>query len=546
MPSLSLEDLKNSLCEKPDLLEYISFVFSGYSRVNHANIQGKTTGFYELLQLFQEQKGHSMTANDMTLFTKCIKGLNNVVSCVTKEHFNLVDAILSLEWFLCEDSFVHAFIDFITNLTSAHPFYVVPVVRMLVNNFRYEPFDVTVHDRIHHSLKTVIKIVPSVSGYIPSVLIECFPLPNEDLSQHEIYIKSLLKLSTYVLNSRAFILDLILKNLLLLDVEIQTEFDALTDEECDAVESLLDEMDDASVVPNHHAVQFCASMHKLDSLLDILISYVDQYLKKNERQFSKIENIFFILLSIFEKNILPTFKSRYSQYVIFYICSKYSVLSDMFLGMLVSKLVNSDGTVSDVIRVASVSYIASFVARSKSLPSSSVLTCFDILLSFTDQYIRTFDEKADNLVGLNTLFYSVSQSLFYIFCFHHDLFLKDESFLNKSKKSLERLIHCKLNPFKVCQLGVVEEFARISKEYDFLYGYSILERNSRQALTFHNSFFDEFESFFPFDPIKIPLLKKFIHDQYRQWDEGDIEEERAQLAPNPSESPGLQMFYRAE
>lgn len=73
---------------------------------------------------------------------------------------------------------------------------------------------------------------------------------------------------------------------------------------------------------------------------------------------------------------------------------------------------------------------------------------------------------------------------------------------------LGKIVTCRLNPLRVCQPAVVQNFAAVTRTYQLAYCYSIIEHNSRNilptvyqdergAIMTSNNFIDVF---FPFDP----------------------------------------------
>ena len=62
---------------------------------------------------------------------------------------------------------------------------------------------------------------------------------------------------------------------------------------------------------------------------------------------------------------------------------------------------------------------------------------------------------------------------------------------------------CKLNPLKICQPAVVQNFAAVTRNYQLVYCNTIIERNSRNNLPLiesRNRVVTKLDTFFPFDP----------------------------------------------
>lgn len=94
--------------------------------------------------------------------------------------------------------------------------------------------------------------------------------------------------------------------------------------------------------------------------------------------------------------------------------------------------------------------------------------------------------------------------------------------------------------FQVCSPNVASQFARVAHATDFIYCYTILESNRRSdvsssdglthqislsALTHGLHLTSELNTFFPFDPYKLPKSGVYIQEVYREWASVAIDEE---------------------
>ena len=175
---------------------------------------------------------------------------------------------------------------------------------------------------------------------------------------------------------------------------------------------------------------------------------------------------FYVLLSIFERTILKTFKSRYTQFVIFWFSSLDAEFSDIFQGMLVSKaLLEEDQPM--VTRAAAASYIASFVSRAQFVDRDCTRRVMGCLCNFLGNRLDIFSavvQSGSEARGLahHGIFYAVSQAVFLIFCFRWRDLQQDEDELEElvatgappSKwmaelEVLRRVVQSELNPLKV-------------------------------------------------------------------------------------------------
>ncbi|KAF8639860.1 hypothetical protein AX17_001115 [Amanita inopinata Kibby_2008] len=177
---------------------------------------------------------------------------------------------------------------------------------------------------------------------------------------------------------------------------------------------------------------------------------------------------FHALLSIFDHTILRTFKSRYTQFLVFWFASLDPEFADVFQGMLVDRALfasdstphniatgnsapdshnapSSTGPTPTVIRAAAASYIGSFVSRATFIDRTNTRHVVGVLCEFLRSHLDAVDEAiriwgVTSVVGFNdtgvgngavgraqnTVFYAVAQAVFLIFCFRWRDLLESE------------------------------------------------------------------------------------------------------------------------
>ena len=153
-----------------------------------------------------------------------------------------------------------------------------------------------------------------------------------------------------------------------------------------------------------------------------------QLIKQRQHQFST-------LLSIFDALILRTFKSRYTQFLLFWYASRGASFTEDFLGLLVSKAL-FERDQPEVVRKAAASYVGSFVSRAVWVDGPQVRRVVDLLCQFLEaqlEVVRLRPEllgqftKAGQRQGGLGVFYAVAQAVFLIFCFRwRDLRLDED------------------------------------------------------------------------------------------------------------------------
>ena len=191
---------------------------------------------------------------------------------------------------------------------------------------------------------------------------------------------------------------------------------------------------------------------------------------------------FHSLLSIFERTILRTFKSRYTQFLVFWYSSIDMQFRDRFLGAIVSTALLEPAQ-SIVTRAAAASYAASYVSRASFVARDETQMVVRVLCQFLQTHLDEFDEYAkqhamsprnsysqlpvQQSAEQRAVFYAVAQAVFLIFCFRwRDLTLHDENevvydeFGDTSGNAvhrawmselnvMQRVINSALNPLKV-------------------------------------------------------------------------------------------------
>ncbi|CCM00173.1 uncharacterized protein FIBRA_02201 [Fibroporia radiculosa] len=272
---------------------------------------------------------------------------------------------------------------------------------------------------------------------------------------------------------------------------------------------------------------------------------------------------FHTLLSLFDRTILRTFKSRYTQFLVFWYSSLDAEFSDLFQGMLVSKALLEEDQPA-VTRAAAASYIASFVSRATFVDRESARRVVACLCNFLGSRLDILDAVTDAgavppSMSHHSVFYAVAQAVFLIFCFRWRDLLEEhddvDEFASASVPAkkwmteleiLQRVVMSELNPLKMCSINVVMQFARVAHATGFIYCYSIMEANRRSEYAPQNasggsqsgkrgpvvhpsmlghSINSELNTFFPFDPYKLPRSGSYIQGVYREWSSVAIDDE---------------------
>jgi len=469
----------------------------------------------------------------------------------------------------------------------------------------------SVYDRHHTLLQHLLNLIPTLPSALLPHLLRFFPHRRLSKSCQITYIRNLLRVTRYCSSLTERLLTVVIERAIQIDVEIQVEFEELeateeenltanegvfdldpfdtdataaenlsdndsgSDEEDDLglsdissdAEGLLEDEEDEPGLKDQQVdlPRIRDMVEKLDAVMKILFEYFSESSTTisstqsedtipptpNEEELRTHRTTqFFILLSIFDKVILRTLKSKCIQFLLFWYTSLDAQYLDVFQGMLISKaFIELDTPL--VIRVTATSYIASFVSRATFVNKAHTQHIVHLFRQHLEDQLNVCTLEASNRPNASqyVTFYAVAQALFLIFCFRwRDLVdaegdADDEVIglsIGKRKwivdlEIIPKIVNSVLNPLKICSQNVVQQFANVALKTGFLYVFPIIEANKRaeyqafgasQAtlilgdVTLHANL----DTFFPFDPYRLRQSQSWIEELYRDWSSVAIED----------------------
>ncbi|XP_061079937.1 RNA polymerase I-specific transcription initiation factor RRN3 isoform X1 [Conger conger] len=528
-----------------------------------AKFEKGDTSDYELLK-------HQLTDPDIKdgQIINWLQEFRNCVTQLTKDHEQLVYVVLRLPWLGRSTAVVEEYLAFLSNLVSAQTVYLRSCLKMVVSNFTpgravIREGDVDISDSddddenlprnfelCHQALQVIGRYVPFTSRFLMPILSENFPFVQKSSRTLECYVHNLLRVTVYFPALRKEVLELVIGRMLKLDasaprsdIEEMEENSAQQAERDGEQDECLFDMDEdegpeakasgtAGVGTMAHPVA-----DRLDTLMGVLLSYIKDACHVNGcLELDRTKELYRDLVSAFDKLVLPTHASSHVQYALFYFCSFRLGLAEAFLEHL-WKIMQSP-TQPAILRQAVAGYIGSFLARAKFLPVATVRACLDLLVPWLHRYIDGQDSGAKGFcdVALHGPFYTACQTVFYTLIFRHRAILEGsmrQGLAYLQSLNLERIVMCRLNPLKVCLPAVTNMFAAITRKYQLVFCYTIIERNNRLMLPTVRSSqggsstptnTNPLDSFFPFDPYLLKRSGKFIEPLYQVWEEpGDCE-----------------------
>ncbi|KAJ1649560.1 DNA independent RNA polymerase I transcription factor [Dispira simplex] len=414
-----------------------------------------------------DSTANTLVTRQMLAWITCF---NRVISTLDSRCHSLITAILSLQWIIQSDAvLVSMYTQFLGNFVSAQPSSTAPAIEHLVRhlaapNVFLEGDDgssthttitsltvsqAEVYNRAHIALQRILSLVPTAHSVLYPALAARFPHKTRSLTHHQQFVNNLLRILDYVPSLRSQLIRLLVDRMIQIDVEIQVEIEELDDESDDEddddglgesanqksadddndakntftmesdEEGDIDEADGGEV----SGMNIRDMVSKLDCMFEQLFAYLSQFqsdkdpvtINTEEAQQSLIRNrhlrqeYFYILLDVFDRVILTTFKSRYTQFAMFYLCSLETTFPDIFLGTLVAKLCESPTSQtnspprngapekkttpgSTVMRVAVASYTSSFIARARYVSPTLIRTTVGLLVQWAAAYLDQYEQ----------------------------------------------------------------------------------------------------------------------------------------------------------
>ncbi|KAJ5167736.1 uncharacterized protein N7482_003330 [Penicillium canariense] len=553
-------------------------------RAIHRHVSsGESETYDQIKEIFTadpKKAGDSLYSYDIPTHTSLkhhLMGLLSHIASLDRNCSSLVHAVLESEWLGRDEPYVKLFIRFLGNLAAAQGTYLGVIFKMLVSKLAGVPrgtgrlpgYPVVhvseIYTRVHMALRHITRLIPAGSGTLSPVLSHMFPFEADPAKSYIAYTRNLLQIINYAPELQSDILALITEKLVKIDVQIQVDLEDFEDElgedllhgvSTDADEELDD--DDVSITSEDEAdddrrvTEIKENIHKVDGMIDILFEYYNSSFTTGTLA-DKIGSLD-LLMSHFQTIILPTYRSRHSQFLLFHFSQSHPDLLDHFTGCFTELVFNK--LQPGIMRQSAAAYLASFVARGAHISSALVRDVFNLLTAQLEAMHHDYEAtcRGPDLRRYGS-FYSTAQAVLYIFCFRwRDLTTAsiegdspeqvDElepgqiAFPPAIKDMLHKVIYSRLNPLKICSPGIVTEFARIANHFQLLYVYPLLETNKRLRVTAFRNISSlanpgfaqvereiragdhlgyQLDAYFPFDPYQLPRSRRWLEGDYVEW-----------------------------
>ncbi|KAF1912649.1 RNA polymerase I-specific transcription initiation factor RRN3 [Ampelomyces quisqualis] len=530
---------------------------------------------YDMLKGLFREDPRTSSAPLTSLLQKYLTALANHVHLLDYSCKGLVHAIIDCSWVARNDSFVRRYRSFLHSLLSIQSGYMSTVLQSLVGMFLKAPSinarqrddppieRPRVEARVHECLRSILRHNSMASTFLAPSLASTFPYPDDDAKTHVQYIRNVLKVSEYCPELKGQIFSLVTDKLVKIDVQIQVDMEELEDDieerlVGDAINEAEDDDSDnesasseESLDPEEQRLKdIRQAVSKLDTIMDLLFKYYDTIFAQDRFE---ADELFESLLAQFASTILPTYRSRHTQFLLFHFSQTSAVRTEQFAGAC--SHVAFDQHRPHVLRVTAAAYLGSFIARGAHVSPDTVRAVFDLLCHHLEIQRATHESgcKSPDLRRYGT-YYAISQALLYLFCFRwRDLIVTpdglpptdqdivyqegDFKWYNSTQEIIRRNIFSKLNPLKICAPTIVTQFARMAHHLRFLYVYPLIETNKRVRLarSLASGYLDGvggretalnakkgenaflLDAYFPFDPYVLPKSKKWLERDYNSW-----------------------------
>ncbi|ETI55460.1 hypothetical protein PPTG_06982 [Phytophthora nicotianae INRA-310] len=439
----------------------------------------------------------------------------------------------------------------------------------------------------HQTLERVLTLVPTAANVLFPILCEHFPHKRMDAPTQVAYLRNVLRVTGYVSGLRERVLGLVLDQLVAIDVEIKL------DESEEDMFTMDDFLDDDMLPPDDASRQVDEMADKLDQMMLVMFEHIEQSAASSSPASVSSDSvaangdkdvdvrqaavIFKYLLKVFEHSILNTHRSKYPQFLLFYVCRMDPQFQDVFISQLLAT--SLDPQTPPTTRQSCGAYLASFLARAKYISVAYLQKALYHLLKWLHDQMDIYDvahqeqleregetaaERDERLLEESekmhttgergfqeSIFISSLQTVCYMVCFRGlEIATSDDGAGYEFLRSLgwERLLvtssgYC---PLAYCQQTVATEFLNLVEAFD-LVSEECLERVDQAIGTVSASTTKSaksmerskkptagsasastllgqrqpLETFFPFDPYLLRRSFRYIGPLYLYWKHAD-------------------------
>ncbi|KAI1614916.1 RNA polymerase I-specific transcription initiation factor RRN3 [Exophiala viscosa] len=514
------------------------------------------------------------------------------VTALTKDCHGLVNAVLHSEWVGREESYYALFVRFLNNLAAAQRGYQHRIMSVLVDLLgpqktrRIEEAkpvrQPVIHRRVLQAIRHITVNVPSAPAALANQVSSRLEFDFQKAEERMTYTKNFMEMIRYVPELTSEILTCVLRELIKLDVAVQVDLEEDEDDaeddilnymsssmtlvpgaSQDMLKSGLDDNDDMSTTDDDSDMEddedvdpatarrqkLKEGIKQIDWIMDILFQYYD---KLTTSATLRVRDIALEqLITHFHSHILPTYRARHPQFLVFHFAQADPITVDRFISSCIAALL--DKKQPHIMRHNAAAYFSGFIGRGAHVSSQVVQNCVALLCNNLNLQRKQHEPSCRGPdIKRYGDFYALFQALVYIFCFRwrdlasassddeSDFDIDEEEvetyhFTETLREALRAAIYSPLNPLRVCTPVIVEQFAKLTHALQLFYVYPKLEENRHVRVTTHWQSMSDLsistsardlswvgdngmlEGYFPYDPYHLPISKHWIEGDYVEW-----------------------------
>lgn len=447
-------------------------------------------------------------------------------------------------------SFVAVYRELLLNLAAVQPTSISLILHTLVSRLARRDLpsfktlaevsiDALVDKRSLDLICGLMKRLPAASRLLATAIERHFPYYMRSLNELVSYVVNILELASRMPAWRLKIIELLICKALVIDVELQNYGDVDIEEVSTSANNTSmdeDEEEEEAERKRERRNKAAEFRQKLDFVMVTVMEHILGLAGTDQRAMDQL------LLEVFEKSILTTFKARHLQFLLFNLITRRPSLADDFLGLLFRPLVlfceglDHGRTVAitpPLSLLNALAFIGSFVARCPVLSGQLLQLAFQILCNLCLRLLSKASILAMGILPVLSL-----QHLMYIFTARHDqitamfgeeelielfdtLFLTPETEVHEGITGPDSLMMTvpsavrddALKVLAHCHRATVEAFLLVADHQrnlldpDVTIAYlEVVQRGQQQSQ--QQSQYEDFESYFPFDPMRLPLFNQ--------------------------------------
>ncbi|WVZ21139.1 hypothetical protein V8G54_008461, partial [Vigna mungo] len=435
--------------------------YSGSQLVHHFRsvldaVKTGDRGNYDELVSYLHPK-RNLSPDEVAILVTTLKALSGAVSYIDSDHHeSLLFAVSRMSLWNYGTEVMDALLELITSLAATNGKYIDWCLEMLVKHF-VPPFYVydsldnenginrknKVLSRVHAALKEIADLVPLAPLRLCPIVVQNMPsvfsydrVSSYDFLQRQLsefvvyhyyeivlYVENMLKLESGAIGETvgSTVLPALVDRLLELDVEIgwdgilQEDTRGIFDMELEDIIKFAEEDENSDSMPqsellNRKNLQGNKVVEKLDNLIVLALLHLESC-----QSSGRLAEVFDILLHSFQKTVLNAYKSKFTQFVMFYACALDPEGCGVKFAMVLTDMFGSDVN-PPITRMSAAAYLASYLSRAKFLSAALVTTIIQNLVDQCYVYCKLRDSAGMN-PRAHQVFYSGCQAIMYILCF---------------------------------------------------------------------------------------------------------------------------------